>query len=171
MLLILLTSLQAQAENSTSQGTIDNKIFNTPGSSVQTARTKFSNLQETPKNKFDHNQNLNKVSKDGFGENNKLNVPTNGINVSDSFVSVIFPIGILLFGTLVAYFQYKYMLQIRPTPDVSLPSFVLTLIITGTLVLVSFEVDLRVMSTVVGLFGTIAGYVLGRSTPRLPPNI
>ncbi len=60
--------------------------------------------------------------------------------------------------------QYKYLLTVKPNPDVSLPSFTLTLIITGTLVIVSTGMNEKILGTAVGLFGTIAGYVLGRAT-------
>jgi hypothetical protein len=73
---------------------------------------------------------------------------------------------LILFGAFVVWAQYKYLALVKPDPDVSLPAFSLTLIITGTLVLVSVGPDTRVLGTVVGLFGTIAGYVLGRSSPR-----
>jgi len=79
-------------------------------------------------------------------------------------ISYWIPVFLIIFGCLIIWVQYKYLLTVKPNPDVSLPSFSLTLIITGTLVLVSTGMNEKILGTAVGLFGTIAGYVLGRAT-------
>lgn len=78
----------------------------------------------------------------------------------------LFPVLLIIFGALVVLLQYKYLVSAKPNPDLSLPTFSLTLIITGTLALVSLNSNTQVLGTVVGLFGTIAGYVLGRSVSK-----
>jgi hypothetical protein len=78
-------------------------------------------------------------------------------------VSYWIPVFLIIFGGLVIWVQYKYLLTVRPKPDVSLASFSLTLIITGTLVIISTGMNEKILGTAVGLFGTIAGYVLGRT--------
>jgi small-conductance mechanosensitive channel len=71
---------------------------------------------------------------------------------------------ILLFGIIIIALQYSLMRINRQAPAADIfRYYTITLIIIGALVLVSAGLSDRQISPVIGLFGTIAGYVLGRS--------
>ncbi len=73
-----------------------------------------------------------------------------------------FTILIALFGCLALAFLY---LLSRRMQDVShvLRMYVVTIIVVGALMVVSSTYATNQIAPIVGLFGTIAGYVLGRS--------
>lgn len=71
---------------------------------------------------------------------------------------------ILLFGLIIVGVEYL-LLRNRPHDRVEEFSkfFVITVIIIGTLVLIGSGLDNNQIAPAVGLFGTIAGYLLGRT--------
>lgn len=72
---------------------------------------------------------------------------------------------ILLFGALMVIIEYliiRQMQQVRPEDALKL--FAITFIIVGTLVFVAAGFDSTQIAPAAGLFGTIAGYLLGRDS-------
>ena len=69
---------------------------------------------------------------------------------------------ILLFGALVLLAEYLLLRQTQKTSYELMQLFAVNLIITGTLVLISAGYSASQIAPALGLFGTIAGYLLGR---------
>jgi hypothetical protein len=72
------------------------------------------------------------------------------------------------FGALVLILQMIAMRKVRCSPEDVLRTFSVTLVITGTLFLISAGYDNNQIAPAVGLFGTLVGYVLGRRSS--PPH-
>jgi hypothetical protein len=75
----------------------------------------------------------------------------------------VLSIAILAFGLIVLCVQYLLLRDDphRPAQEI-LPLLSINLIITGTLFLISAGLSAQEIAPGLGLFGTIAGYVLGR---------
>lgn len=71
---------------------------------------------------------------------------------------------ILLFGALVLLAEYLLLREAKKSSYELLQLFAVNLIITGTLVLISAGYSAEQIAPAMGLFGTIAGYLLGRRT-------
>ena len=71
---------------------------------------------------------------------------------------------ILIFGTFIIVIEY-FLLRgvIKEKTEEIARTYTVTLIIIGTLVLISAGLTSEQISPALGLFGTIAGYLLGRS--------
>ncbi len=69
---------------------------------------------------------------------------------------------ILLFGTAVLFVQYLLLRTPKRNSYEILQLLAINLIVTGTLFLISAGFSAQQISPGLGLFGTIAGYVLGR---------
>jgi len=69
---------------------------------------------------------------------------------------------IFLFG-LVAMVVFYLLLRLEKATPYTLRIFVIIILVFGTLLIVSSAYTTQQISPVVGLFGTIAGYLLGRS--------
>ena len=77
---------------------------------------------------------------------------------------------VLLFGFVVVIVQYR-LLRLRSfTSDEVLRVFTVTLIIVGTLFALTAGFDSQQIAPAMGLFGTIAGYLLGRRSPERQPQ-
>ncbi len=84
----------------------------------------------------------------------------------EQFLSIV----ILCFGTLVLIVQYLLLRTPRRSSFEILQLLGINLIVTGTLFLISAGYDAQSIAPGLGLFGTIAGYVLGRrSSPEPGP--
>jgi len=74
---------------------------------------------------------------------------------------------ILLFGSLIVVIEYRLLLQMpQAKPDDALRLFAITFIIVGILVFVAAGFDSSQIAPAAGLFGTIAGYLLGKEASR-----
>jgi hypothetical protein len=72
---------------------------------------------------------------------------------------------VLVFGFVVVMVEYR-LLQVRAfTSDEVLRVFTVTLIVVGTLFALTAGFDSQQIAPAMGLFGTIAGYLLGRRYP------
>lgn len=69
---------------------------------------------------------------------------------------------ILLFGVLVVGAEYQLLRKVPVTPDEALRVYSITLIVVGTLFSITAGFDSNQIAPAMGLFGTIAGYLLGR---------
>lgn len=69
---------------------------------------------------------------------------------------------ILIFGALVILAQFQLLKHLRSTANDVLKIFTLSLIIVGTLFSITAGFDAQTVAPAMGLFGTIAGYLLGR---------
>lgn len=69
---------------------------------------------------------------------------------------------ILLFGALVLLAEYLLLRHAKKSSYELMQLFAVNLIITGTLVLISAGYSAEQIAPAMGLFGTIAGYLLGR---------
>lgn len=73
----------------------------------------------------------------------------------------------LLFGLIVLFIEYLLLHRANADADQILKVFCMTLIIVGTLVAVSAGFRLEQTAAAIGLFGTVAGYLLGkRDAPK-----
>lgn len=92
---------------------------------------------------------------------------------------LLLALGILVFGLVTLLIQYL-LLRNAPshrTEEVA-KTFIVTLIILGTLLLLAAGFDDRTIAPALGLFGTIAGYLLGKTgldqddseSPSVKPN-
>lgn len=75
---------------------------------------------------------------------------------------------ILLFGTAVLFVQYLLLRTPKRNSYEILQLLAINLIVTGTLFLISAGFSAQQISPGLGLFGTIAGYVLGRRAGEAP---
>jgi hypothetical protein len=72
-------------------------------------------------------------------------------------------IAVLLFGALVVTAEYLVIRSQRPGPAAVLKIFGITLIIIGTLFALTAGFSSEQIAPAMGLFGTVAGYLLGRA--------
>ena len=73
--------------------------------------------------------------------------------------------GILLFGALIIYLQYRHISGSNNfTPKDVLLVYVVTLVIVGTLFLISAGWSSDDIAPAIGLFGTVVGYLLGQKS-------
>jgi len=72
---------------------------------------------------------------------------------------------VLLFGLLVVFAEFLLLRARDVRPEDTLRVYAVTLIIIGTLFAITAGFDNNQIAPAVGLFGTIAGYLLGRRTP------
>lgn len=94
------------------------------------------------------------------------NLPGIGKFLSD--YELILGLVAVLFGLVVLFVQYRLVVNgaVRWTADQIIRMSMLTLIITGTLFIVAAGFDTQQIAPAVGLFGTIAGYLLGIEKAR-----
>jgi hydrogenase/urease accessory protein HupE len=76
---------------------------------------------------------------------------------------------ILVFGLIALGFLYAIARRPQTTPMV-LRIYVITIIVFGTLAIVAAGYSSEQVAPVMGLFGTIAGYILGRSERKETPD-
>jgi hypothetical protein len=79
---------------------------------------------------------------------------------------------VLLFGLLVVFAEFLLLRARNVRPEETLRVYAVTLIIVGTLFAITAGFDNNQVAPAIGLFGTIAGYLLGRRTPseRVEPK-
>ena len=77
-------------------------------------------------------------------------------------------LAVLLFGVFVVIIQYRLLSQTKSTADETLRTLTVSLIVVVSLVLVSSGYGKEQITPVLGLFGTIVGYLLGAGTR--PPS-
>jgi hypothetical protein len=71
---------------------------------------------------------------------------------------------VMVFGITIAALQYALIRKRNFSANDIMKIFAVTLIITGTLFLISAGFGDTQIAPAMGLFGTVAGYILGRST-------
>ena len=76
---------------------------------------------------------------------------------------------ILVFGLIALGFLYAISRRAQ-APLMVLRIYVITIIVFGTLAIVSAGYSSEQIAPVIGLFGTIAGYILGRSERKEAPD-
>ena len=69
---------------------------------------------------------------------------------------------VLLFGMAVLFFQYILLKSKDATPNDVMKAFTVTLIVVGVLFSVTAGFSAQTVAPALGLFGTIAGYLLGK---------
>lgn len=81
----------------------------------------------------------------------------------------VLTLAIIAFGIIVIFFQYILLRSVveNKTAEIS-KTFIVSLIIIGTLALITSGFTNEQIAPALGLFGTIAGYLLGRSERRSP---
>jgi hypothetical protein len=88
-----------------------------------------------------------------------------GVNFLTDFEQGL-TIVIVIFGSLTLLVEYMLLRNREFSMSELLPVFGVTLIVIGTLVLISAGYDAQQIAPATGLFGTIAGYLLGRRSGR-----
>lgn len=83
-----------------------------------------------------------------------------------SSLELALALGILLFGFVVLIMQYTLLRRANASPEDVLRLFTVTIIIIGTLALIAIGYSSQQIAPALGLFGTILGYLLGRSDER-----
>jgi hypothetical protein len=73
---------------------------------------------------------------------------------------------VLLFGFVVLIFEYLLLRRSPVQPDGVLRVYAVTLILVGTLFIVTSGFDINNVAPAMGLFGTIAGYLIGSHKQR-----
>jgi hypothetical protein len=79
---------------------------------------------------------------------------------------LILSMAVLLFGVYAATLQYKLLSSAKSSADEALRTLAVTLIVVISLALVSSGYGKEQITPVLGLFGTIIGYLLGAARPR-----
>ena len=83
--------------------------------------------------------------------------------MANELAKATLPFWAMLFGLMALFFLYKLSArQLISAPDTP-RFFVLTLIIVSALIFICGKFENKEITPAIGLFGTIAGYVLGRS--------
>lgn len=77
---------------------------------------------------------------------------------------------VLVFGAIVVGVEYVLLRSKRVRPEDTLRVYGVTLIIIGTLFAITAGFDGNQIAPALGLFGTIAGYLLGRKPPSEEPR-
>ena len=77
---------------------------------------------------------------------------------------------VLLFGTIACFLVYRLFLTRVPRSEEIMRTFTVILIIIGTLLLITAGFSERHIAPAFGLFGTIAGYLIGRGDLMLLSN-
>ncbi|GAA3556291.1 hypothetical protein [Marinobacter xestospongiae] len=75
-------------------------------------------------------------------------------------------ISVLVFGLLVFAVEYVLIRSIEFEPEQSIKLIVVTLIVISTLFIITAGFDSEQIAPAMGLFGTIAGYMLGRANSK-----
>jgi UPF0716 family protein affecting phage T7 exclusion len=70
---------------------------------------------------------------------------------------------ILLFGTATIYLFYRLLHGLNSSKEEATRMYTVVLIVIGTLLLISAGFSSQQIAPALGLFGTIAGYLLGRA--------
>jgi Kef-type K+ transport system membrane component KefB len=92
------------------------------------------------------------------------NVPRGGLDLVTSR-TLLLTLSLLVFGVFIIFLEYLLLRKrLGDKIDDLGKFFILTLIIIGTLVLVGAGISAEQIAPVIGLFGTVAGYLLGRSS-------
>jgi hypothetical protein len=71
---------------------------------------------------------------------------------------------VILFGAFVVVIEYKLLLRVHSSPADIMRVLAVTLILVGSLFLITAGFSNNQISPVSGLFGTVAGYLLGKSS-------
>jgi hypothetical protein len=79
---------------------------------------------------------------------------------SELFLSI----EVLVFGALVVFLEFFLLRKAAVTPEEALRVYAVTLIIVGTLFAITAGFSSQDVAPAMGLFGTIAGYLLGKKT-------
>lgn len=84
--------------------------------------------------------------------------------VWDKEILLIFGLSVLVFGLLTLVIVAA-LLRVATPPSIVLRNLTIPLIVTASVFLVTVGWSKEQISPVIGLFGTIAGYILGRTEP------
>jgi hypothetical protein len=76
---------------------------------------------------------------------------------------------IYIFGIFVVTMEYRLLKRANATPESILRVFTITLIIVLSLTVLNSGSDKTDFTPIIGLFGTIIGYMLGSARPASPP--
>ena len=97
------------------------------------------------------------------------NLPRGSLELVSSRAFLL-TVSLLLFGVIIIFLEFLLLRKrLNDRIDDLGKFFILTLIIIGTLVLVGAGFNADQIAPVIGLFGTVAGYLLGRNAPAQPP--
>jgi hypothetical protein len=88
--------------------------------------------------------------------------PVSGFDRALSDVEVLLSLAVLVFGLVLAVCQFLLMLKLSLEYDAAIRMLTLTLVITGTLFVITAGFAREQIAPAIGLFGTIIGYLLGR---------
>jgi MFS family permease len=77
---------------------------------------------------------------------------------------------VLAFGLLVFMVEVSVIRSTRFAPDQATKLLAVTLIIVSTLFIITAGFDSEQIAPAMGLFGTVAGYMLGRASEKPPEN-
>jgi hypothetical protein len=68
-------------------------------------------------------------------------------------------LAVLIFGVIVLFIEYRLLASLAKSVEEVLRTLVVTLIVLLSLAMVSFNLGDKTVSSVIGLFGTIVGYL------------
>jgi hypothetical protein len=78
---------------------------------------------------------------------------------------------VLLFGFVVLIFEFLLLRKSPVQADAVLRVYAVTLILVGTLFIVTSGFDINNVAPAMGLFGTIAGYLMGSRRPKAQKGV
>jgi hypothetical protein len=87
-----------------------------------------------------------------------------------SSLEFILSLSVLIFGLIIVGLEIYLIRTKEIDADMLVKFIVVTLIITGTLFLITAGYNNNQIAPAVGLFGTVAGYLLGKSTSNTNKN-
>lgn len=125
---------------------------------MESSPSSVNSLEESKKNESVESNLVTNSS-----EGSKESIAVESGSGSQFWLSIF----ILIFGTLTILIEYFLLRSVvkEKTEEIA-RTFTVTLIIIGTLLLISAGYTSAQISPALGLFGTIAGYLLGRSDQK-----
>jgi hypothetical protein len=101
-----------------------------------------------------------------------IDFPTNTGKVKYlTSLEYLLSIAVLLFGLIIIGLEIYLVKSNIISSDAVVKFIVVTLIITGTLFLITAGYDNNQIAPAIGLFGTVAGYLLGKSSSNTATNV
>jgi hypothetical protein len=91
-------------------------------------------------------------------------VPTSDVSLTTRYEFWL-SFEVLFFGLVVVGVEYLLLRKTVARPEDALRVYAVTLILVGTLFAITAGFDSQQIGPAMGLFGTVAGYLLGRRQP------
>lgn len=129
-------------------------------------------LQLSPYEVYSQSQEANNSEVQGENyqkEPRRLADPSSGSSTKVGWFSSFefgISISVLIFGLLVFALEYAFIKSATFEPEQTIKLIAVTLIVISTLFIITAGFDSEQIAPAMGLFGTIAGYMLGRANNK-----